>query len=179
MRKTLKEIGMFKSMRFLIFEMALVLFKLILMPQLRVVYLRLLGAKIGRNVIIHNVKFFNCYRKGFEGLRIGDNCFIGNDCLLDLAESIVLEKNVTLSERVNIVTHLNVGYKDHSLQKKFPSMEKGVLIKENVFVGINSTILAGVTINSGSFVAACSLVNKDVEADSLVGGVPAKVIRKI
>jgi len=179
MLKALKEIGLFKAIRFLLFEIALLLFKLIILPQARVVYLRMLGANIGKDVIIHDVNFFNCYRKGFKGLSIGDNCFIGNDCLFDLADSITLERNVTLSERVSIITHLNVGYRDHPLQIKFPSVAKGVVINENVFVGVNATILPGVTVKSGSFIAASSLVNKDVEENTLVGGVPAAIIRKI
>ncbi len=177
--KTLNEIGVYRAIRFLAFEVICLLLRLIILPQARVVFLRILGARIGKNVIIHNVKFFNCYRMGFKGLSIADNCFLGNDCLLDLADAITLEKNVTLSERVSIITHLNVGYKDHPLQKKFPSYARGVLIKENVFMGVNSTILPGVTINSGSFIAALSLVNKDVAENTLIGGVPAGIIRGI
>lgn len=179
MLKALREIGLLKAIKFLIFEIALLLFKLIVLPQARVAYLRMLGAKIGKDVIIHDVRFFNCYRKGFRGLKIGDNCFIGDYCLLDLADNITLQRNVTLSARVNIVTHLNVGYKDHLLQAKFPSMAKGVAIGENVFVGINATILPGVTIKRGSFVGASALINKDVEENTLVGGIPAIAIRKI
>jgi acetyltransferase-like isoleucine patch superfamily enzyme len=179
MLKALKEIGIRKAIKFLLFEIALLFFKLIILPQARAVYLRMLGAKIGKDVIIHDVRFFNCYRKGFRGLKIGDNCFIGNDCLLDLADNIILERNVTLSASVNIITHLNVGYEDHPLQVKFPSMSKGVVIKENVFVGASTTVLPGVTINGGSFVGASALVNKDVEKNTLVGGVPAVIIKKI
>lgn len=180
MLKALREIGLLKGIKFLFFEIALLLLKLIILPQPKVIFLRMLGAKIGKDVIIHDdVRFINCYRKGFRGLSIGDNCFIGYDCLFDLADSITLERNVTLAERVNIITHLNVGYRDHPLQIKFPSMTKGVLIKENAFVGINATILPGATIKSGSFVAASSLVNKDIEENTLVGGVPAVIIKKI
>jgi len=179
MIKALKEIGMVKGIRFAIFEIALLLFRFIILPQGRVLYLRMLGADIGKDVIVNDVKFFNCYRKGFKGLKIGDNCFIGQDCLFDLADNIILEKNVTLSARVNVITHLNVGYKDHLLQNKFPAMTKPVIIKNNVYAGVNTTILPGVTINSNSFIAAFSLVNKDVDSNIVVGGVPVTEIRKI
>lgn len=179
MLKALKEIGLAKGMRFVIFEIALLLFRFIILPQGRVMYLRMLGARIGKDVIINEVSFFNCYRKGFRGLTIEDNCYIGQDCLFDLADSIILKKNVTLSARVNIITHLNVGYKDHLLQSKFTAMTNPVVIKSNVYVGVNATILPGVTINSGSFVAASSLVNRDVEEGMLVGGVPAVMLKKI
>jgi len=179
MSKALKEVGWVKGVKFIYFELAMALFKLLIIPQARVVYLRLLGAKIGKDVTVLDIKFINCYRKGFGALEIADNCFIGSDCLLDLADAIRLEKNVTLASRINIVTHLNVGYKDHPLQSKFPPMTKGVVIRENVYVGIGSTILPGVTIGQGSFVAASSLVNKDVHRDTLVGGIPAKELRKL
>ena len=54
--------------------------------------LRLLGARIGRRTILHDVRFFNLYRRGLAGLVIGDECFLGDECLLDLAEGIELER---------------------------------------------------------------------------------------
>ena len=141
MSKALNEIGLGRAIKFLCFELALCISKLLIIPQARVIYLRLLGAKIGKDVTIFDVRFTNCYRRGFAGLEIADNCFIGTDCLLDLADAIVLEKNVTLAARVNVVTHLNVGYKDHPLQMKFPSMSKGVTIKD-IAVELNSDVEA-------------------------------------
>ena len=179
MSKAFKEIGFRKSMRFLTCEIALCVFKMIIVPQVRAIFLRFLGADIGKDVIIFEAKFQNCYRKGFKGLHIGDNCFIGSDCLFDLADSITIGNNVTIASSVNIVTHLNVGYKDHPLQKFFPAMSKGVIIKDNVFLGFNSTVLAGVTIHERSFVAASALVCEDVASNTVVAGVPAKEIRKI
>lgn len=51
-----------------------------------------------------------------------------------------------------------------------------IKINDNCFIGSESTILAGVTIGTNSIVAAGSLVNRDVPANTIVGGVPAKVI---
>ena len=50
---------------------------------------------------------------------------------------------------------------------------------KNVWIGANATVLAGVTIGDGAVVAAGAVVNKDVESNTIVGGVPAKVIKKI
>ena len=52
-------------------------------------------------------------------------------------------------------------------------------IGKNVWIGANATVLAGVTIGDGAVVAAGAVVNKNVEPNTIVGGVPAKVIKKI
>ena len=52
-------------------------------------------------------------------------------------------------------------------------------IGKNVWIGANATILAGVTVGDGSVVAAGAVVAKDVEPNTVVGGVPAKFIKKI
>ena len=52
-------------------------------------------------------------------------------------------------------------------------------IGKNVWIGANATVLAGVTIGDGAVVAAGAVVTKDVEPNTIVGGVPATVIKKI
>jgi acetyltransferase-like isoleucine patch superfamily enzyme len=54
-----------------------------------------------------------------------------------------------------------------------------IVIEDDVWIGMNSVILKGVTIGKGSVVAACSVVTKDVPPMTLVGGNPAKIVKKI
>ena len=56
--KALREIGIKKAFKFGFVTILMVFYKAMIFPQLRVLYLRMLGAKIGKNVIIHNVNFF-------------------------------------------------------------------------------------------------------------------------
>jgi acetyltransferase-like isoleucine patch superfamily enzyme len=177
--KALDEIGWARAMRFAFFSVALLPYRLALFPPLRTAWLRLLGAKIGARVVLHDVRFFNLYRRGIRGLTVGNDCFLGGECLLDLAEGICLEDQVTLAERVLILTHTNVGYRDHPLQRHFPPIAAPVSIGRGSFIGANVTVLPGVRIGEGSFVAAGSVVTADVPAHTLVAGIPAKALRAL
>lgn len=177
--KALREIGVKKAFKFLFFAILMIFYKIMIFPELRVFFLRMLGAKIGKNVIIHNVNFFNYYRTGFKGVKIGNNCFIGDDSLIDLADEIIISDSVTIAERVTILTHTNVGYRNHPLQKYFPSNSKPVTLEYGSFIGASVTILPGAKIGKCAFVAAGSVVTENVPAYSLVGGLPARVIRTI
>lgn len=177
--KALHEIGLARAARFGFFTLALLPYRLLLFPQLRAPYLRLLGARIGHRTILHDVRFFNLYRRGLPGLRIGTECFVGDECLIDLADDVHLQDQVTLAERVLVLTHMNVGFADHPLQKQFPSMAAPVTIERGAFVGAGATILAGVTIGAGSFVAAGSVVTEDVSPRTLAAGVPARPVRAL
>ena len=64
-----------------------------------------------------------------------------------------------------------------SENEKKPTDDQNVMIEDDVWVGARSIILKGVTIGRGSVIAAGSVVNKDVPRYSIVGGVPAKVMR--
>jgi acetyltransferase-like isoleucine patch superfamily enzyme len=177
--KALSEIGWARAARFGFFTLAMVPYRLLLVPQLRAPWLRLLGARIGARSIVHDVRFFNLYRRGLAGLEIGDECFLGDECLLDLAEGIRLERQVTLAERVLVLTHTNVGYADHPLQAQFPAGAAPVVLEAGSFVGANVTILPGVRIGARSFVAAGSVVTADVPPSTLVAGVPARTLRPL
>ena len=177
--KALGEIGMGRPARFGFFTLAMAPYRLALFPQLRSLWLRLLGARIGRGAILHDVRFFNLYRRGLGGLSVGKDCFLGDECLIDLAEAVSLEDQVTLAERVLVLTHTNVGYRDHPLQRNFPPMAAAVVVEAGSFVGAGVTLLPGVRVGRGSFVAAGSVVTEDVPPATLVAGVPARAVRAL
>lgn len=177
--KALAEIGWRRALRFGFFTTAMIPYRLLLVPQLRAPWLRLLGARIGGGSIVHDVRFFNLYRRGLGGLEIDEECFLGDECLLDLAEGIRLERQVTLAERVLVLTHTNVGYHDHPLQAHFPAQAAPVVVEQGSFIGANATLLPGTRIGARSFVAAGSVVTADVPPATLVAGVPARAVRSL
>jgi maltose O-acetyltransferase len=175
--KALREIGLRRALRFGAGVVALAGLKAMMVPQLRAPWLRLWGARVGPGAILHGVSFFNLYRRGFPGFTVGRDVFVGDDCLFDLAEAVTLEDQVTLAERVLVLTHLNVGFSDHPLQRHFPAMSAPVTVRRGSFVGANVTVLAGVTIGPEAFVAAGSVVTGDVPPRAVVAGVPARTLR--
>ena len=182
--KALNEIGAKKTIKFTIYSIIAIFYHLLIdhifnFPQARKISLQLIGATIGRDTIIMNVKFFNWHQLGIQGLKVGNNCFIGDYTLIDLYDKVIIEDSATIAQRVNILTHLNVGYKDHPLQKYFPKFSKQVVVKRGSVVGAASTILPGVVVGEESFIAAGSVVTKNVPKRTLVAGVPAKIVRKI
>jgi acetyltransferase-like isoleucine patch superfamily enzyme len=103
------------------------------------------------------------------GVRMGDS-YAGRDCLFDeeAPELIRIGDGVTISSRVIIATHdvwRNVGAE--------------VWVEDKAFVGIGAILLPGVVIGKRSVVAAGAVVTKPVEPGVIVGGSPAKVIRRL
>jgi|SRR3989304_2980580 len=173
------EIGLVKISKFITYSFLEVFYHLCILPPLRKLFLIILGAKIGKHSILMRVNFFNWHHGGLAGLKVGDECFIGDETLIDLYDQVTLEDKVTIAQRVTILTHLNVGYQNHPLQKFFPKTSKPVILKNGCVIAAASTILPGVTIGQQSFVAAGSVVTKGIPPNTLVAGVPAKIIRKI
>jgi acetyltransferase-like isoleucine patch superfamily enzyme len=107
--------------------------------------------------------------------KIGKNVFINHDCsFLDLG-GITIEDDVQIGPKVSLITENHPL--DPSNRKSLDL--KSVLIKRNAWIGAGAIILPGVTIGENSVVAAGAVVNKDVPPNTVVGGVPAKVIRTI
>ncbi len=177
--KALKEIGYKKTIRFFFYTLFQALFNLSLFPQIRVLFLKIIGVEIGKSTIIHNIEFSNAYQKGYSNLSIGSYSFLGEEVMIDLSGKVILEDHVTLSSRSTIITHTNVGYKNHPLQKYFPRFVKDTKFKRGCFVGTGAIIMPGVVVGEGAVVGAGAVVIKNVPDWTVVAGVPAKKIRKI
>lgn len=108
-------------------------------------------------------------------IELGKNIFINHDCtFLDMG-CITIEDEVMVAPKVSIITE------DHPVDpsKRKQLRTQPVTIKQNAWIGANATILPGVTVGKNAVVASGAVVSKDVPANSIVGGVPAEVIKKI
>lgn len=174
----MQSIGFGKALMFLWYGLYAWIIHLSL-PPVRTILLRLAGARVGADTVIFDVRFANLYHYGFRKLVIGNRCFLGDEVMLDVRGGVTLEDEVTLSNRTNIVSHINVGYPDHPLQKIYPTKESPVVIKRGAYIGTGAIILPGVTIGRESVIGAGAVVTKSVSARVVVAGVPAHIIRKV
>jgi len=159
----LKEIGIRKALRYLYTTLLAILYKLMVFPQFRAVFLRACGARIGRGTIIcSGVRFINLHRTGYRGLTVGDYCWISEEVMFDLADRITLGNNVTIGQRAILLTHLNVGYQHHPLQASFPARQQPVRVADGAFVGPYTIVVAGVEVGAGSFVMARTLLSRSL-----------------
>lgn len=115
-----------------------------------------------------------------NGVNIGRNVFIGTDVLLDPVrpDLIHLEDYVSLAGRNSILTHSDPTKPIRDLGM-LDAVFAPVRVKRGAWIAIGATILPGVTIGENAIVAAGAVVTKDIPANALAGGIPAKVIRKM
>jgi acetyltransferase-like isoleucine patch superfamily enzyme len=106
--------------------------------------------------------------------KIGRNVFINFDCtFLDLG-GITIEDDVFIAPKVSLLSEGHpVSSEDrHSL------VPGPIHLKKNAWIGANATILPGVTVGENAVVAAGAVVSKNVPDNTIVGGIPAKVIKQ-
>lgn len=110
-----------------------------------------------------------------KNLKIGKNVFINSCCQFQDQGGITIGDGTLVGPKTVIAT-LN-----HQMDpaKRANLIPKPVAIGKNVWIGANVTILPGVNIGDGAVIAAGAVVNKNVEANTVVGGVPAKFIKYI
>lgn len=134
-----------------------------------------LGEIIGSEIDVSTIIFVPFYTNFGRFITIGKNVFINHACsFLDMG-GITIEDHVLIGPKVNLVTE------NHPIDPndRKSLICKPIVIKRNAWIGAAATILPGVTVGENSIVAAGAVVNTDVAANTMVGGVPAKFIKNI
>lgn len=138
--------------------------------------LRTLFSKlIGRQVDPSFCLFPPFYTECGKNIQVGKNVFINACCKFQDQAGITIDDGTFIGHNVTIVT---INHELHPANRA-TMYPKPVKIGKNVWIGSDSTILPGVTIADGAVVGAGSVVTKDVAANSVVAGNPAKMIKKI
>lgn len=125
----------------------------------------------------------------------GENCYFGSAAQIYVPEWLVMGQNISIGSNFILQTNARIGSdtlissrvsfigNDHDLFCKGKtayfsgrSRPATILLEGNNFIGFGATILGSVTVGQDSIVAACAFVNKDVPPNSIVAGIPAKVI---
>lgn len=105
---------------------------------------------------------------------IGDNNFI-NGAIISAVSKVIIGNNCKFGPFSMVIDSDFHEINDHNLKGK----SSEIIIEDNVWIGAKTTILKGVRVGSGSVVAIGAVVTKDVPPNTVVAGVPAKVISKI
>ena len=108
-----------------------------------------------------------------NSVKIGRNVVVMNNSLFMAAGSITIEDDVMVAANGQLISNNHDLY-DHQVLTCKP-----VRLKRNCWIGAGTTILPGITVGENAVVAACAVVTKDVEDNTVVGGNPAKVIKRI
>jgi acetyltransferase-like isoleucine patch superfamily enzyme len=109
-------------------------------------------------------------------ITVGSTVFIGYDCTFSGHAAIDIGDEVMIAHKVNLVTS---GHPVAPEERRNHMTAAAITIARNVWIGAGATVLPGVTIGAGSVIAAGAVVSRDVPPATLVGGVPAAVIRSI
>ncbi len=114
------------------------------------------------------------------GVRIGRDVFIGFDVEFDTnhSELIEIRDHVTISHRCIIASHMATDV-DTPLAKLYPPSAAPVTIESGAWICIGAILLPGVTIGQNAVVAAGAVVTRDVEAATMVAGVPARPVKTL
>ena len=114
-----------------------------------------------------------------KGVKIGDDCGIGQFSFIGATGGVTVGNNVIMGQYVSFHASNHV-FNDAQLDiREQGIIAKGIEIEDNVWVGTKATFLDGTKVGHGSVVAAGAVVSGEFPPRSIIGGVPAKVIRNL
>lgn len=130
-----------------------------------------IGYSIGKNTKIVGPIEWTCE------VSIGDNCWVGKNMIAHGNGRIEIGDNCDIAPHVMFLTG------NHKIGDSYRRAGTGenhiITVGNGVWIGARSTIVNNIKIGNSSVIAACACVTKDVEKNTLIGGVPAKVIREL
>jgi acetyltransferase-like isoleucine patch superfamily enzyme len=140
--------------------------------QIRTLFSRLIGKSVDESFLL--IPPF--YTTGGTDITVGRNVFINQNCTFYDLGGLEIKDDVMIGPNVSIITS---GHPLKPSHRRSFVVAKPIVIERNVWIATGAIILGGVTIGENSVVAAGSVVTRDVQPNTFVGGNPAKAIRPI
>jgi acetyltransferase-like isoleucine patch superfamily enzyme len=140
--------------------------------EIRALFSQLIGKEVDESFLL--IPPF--YTAGGDDIRVGRNVFVNQNCTFYDLGGLDISDDVMIGPNVSIITS---GHPLEPSQRRAATIGKPIAIERGVWIAAGAIIIGGVTIGEHSVVAAGSVVTKDVPANTLVGGNPARVIRSI
>src|SRR5215469_5385601 len=140
--------------------------------EIRALFSELIGKKVDESFLL--IPPF--YTAGGDEIRVGRNVFVNQNCTfydlggLEIADDVLIGPNVSL---------ITAGHPLEPSLRRAATIGKPIVIGRNVWIAANATVISWVTVGENAVVAAGSVVTRDVPANTLVGGNPARVIRSV
>lgn len=141
------------------------------MNEIQTLFSKLIGKPVPKSFSMFPPFYTECGKNIF----IGENVFINCCCHFQDHGGIYIGDNTLIGSNVVMAT-INHGYDPSERSDSHPAP---ICIGKGVWIGAHVTILPGVTIGNNAIIAAGAVVTKDVPANMVVGGVPAKVLKTI
>lgn len=139
--------------------------------EIRELFSQLIGSPVDETFALFPPFYTDCGKN----IHLGKNVFINSGCRFQDQGGITISNGVLIGHNVVLAT-LN---HDIDPRKRSAMHPAPIVIGGNVWIGANAMVVPGVTIGDGAVIAAGAVVIKDVPAKVIVGGVPAKIIKKI
>lgn len=141
----------------------------------RYIFIKNLAKKVGSNVSIQPGVFLF----GLDNVEFGSNVSIHPMCYIEGAGGIIIGNDVSIAHATTLISTSHT-WDDITIPIKYNKEISSLIVIENdVWIGCGVRILSGVVLKSRSIVAAGAVVNKSFDGKSLIGGIPAKLIKKI
>ncbi|WP_432404177.1 sugar O-acetyltransferase [Wukongibacter sp. M2B1] len=139
--------------------------------KIRELFSKLIGRPVDETFSMFPPFYTDCGKN----ISVGKNVFINSGCRFQDQGGITIGDGVLIGHNVVLAT-LNHDIDPNKRSMMHPAP---IVIGKNVWIGANATVVSDVTVGDGAIVAAGAVVTRDVPANVIVGGVPAKIIKKI
>lgn len=135
---------------------------------IKIVLLRMFGAKVGKGLVIKN----NVVIKSPWNLTVGDDCWLGEDCWIDNLDKVCIGNNVCISQGALLLT----GNHDYTLSS-MPYRNGAITLEDGAWIGAKAVVCPGVTVRRNAILTVGSVATKEMEENGIYQGNPAVRVR--